>query len=254
MSKPLKLSHSALECFNQCNYKYYLKYVLRIKPYQPIRYPLVTGVAFHELVNEMYQECNFTRDFLVRRWKPLFNRCVEEEGSTWGDTSESKKYLDYGYILINQFFKFANENGYLIKPIHSEWAFSFNIGEMVIVGKTDIIIQRGPNMPVEVLDFKTAWKLPTQAQVDANKQLTLYDWAVKRELGYKDVIVGLFLPRKKTILISKRTEEDHAILMKELEAFDGKIKSQTFEPNLDHCTFCEFPKHCKFYKVKESTK
>lgn len=248
MSKPLRLSHSARETFDQCNFKYYLKYIEHIKPFIPIRYPLVTGVAFHELVNEMYQSCDFTREFLIHRWKPLFTKCLEEEGSAWASTEGSGKYLSYGYILINQFFKFAKEQGYLVKPIQSEWAFSFDLNGTELVGKTDLIIRRSPELPIEVLDFKTAWKVPSQEQVDANKQLTLYDWAVKREFGYDDVIVGLFLPRKPVILISKRTPADHEKLLAEMSSFDQTRKSGVFEPNLKHCPDCEFKKYCKFYQ------
>jgi len=247
MAKQLRVSHSALDTFNQCNYKYFLKYIERIKPYIPIRYPLVTGVAFHELVNLMYQECDFTRKFLTRNWKPIFEKCLEEEGSAWASTTGSDKYLAYGYVLINQFFKFAEERGYLIKPIQSEWGFTINLEDAVIVGKTDLIIQRSPELPIEILDFKTSWKVPTQEQVDANKQLTLYDWAVKKELGLENTVVGLFLPRKKAILLSSRGPEDHIKLLEELVSFDSSIKGAEFPPNLEHCSTCELKNYCKFY-------
>jgi len=243
-----KLSHSMLDTYSYCGYKCWLKHFEFIKPFQDIRYPLVTGVAFHKLLDQMYKVCNFNKNFLVRNWKNVFMDCLEEEGSAFSTTEGYDKYLQYGYGLISQFHKFAQDNGYLIKPLQSEWPFTIKINEMQITGKVDLIIQRDSSKPVEILDFKTGRTLPSQALVDENKQLTIYDWAVKTKLGFDNREVGLLFPRKGIILRSVRSENDHNTILTELTNLYDNIKANKFDPNNLHCPKCEYQKNCKYFK------
>jgi ATP-dependent helicase/DNAse subunit B len=244
--KKIKISHSALESYHQCPQKYYLKHVLYIKPFVPVRWSLVTGVAFHKLMDHMYQTCNFDLKFLIREWKKIFLDSLEEEGSAFSDTKGHEKYLAYGYGVVKKFHTFALDNGYLVKPIKSEWKFTEEVNGTIVTGVVDLVIQKKIGLPIEILDFKTGWKLPTKEDVDKNKQLTIYDWAVKKVLGISDTIVGLLFPRKSCIISGVRTEADHQLVLDEFINLDKNIKESHFEPNYLHCKDCEFKGNCKF--------
>jgi len=250
--KKLKLSFSSWETYNYCGYKYYLKFIKWVTPRVPIRYPLVTGSAFHDLVDSMYKECSFTNlnhvlKYLRGNWKQYFNFHLQREGSRFVSTEGSDKQLSYGFGLINKFFNFARDNGYLVKPIKSEWQFRLPYKNFLIPGKVDAIFDR-PNS-WEIIDFKTSWKIPEQEVVDKNNQLTLYDWAVKKLLKPdKPTQVGLLLPRKDTVIHSTRTEENHNIFLNELDKLHDLVSRSIYIPDTKHCSWCEFKKDCKHYK------
>jgi CRISPR/Cas system-associated exonuclease Cas4 (RecB family) len=214
----------------------------------PIRYPLVTGVAFHELVNDMYKICDFELDFLVKNWKSQFLAKLENEACGFSSTKDYEPHLNYGYGLIKKFHKFAKEQGYLIPPIKSEWAYEFKFGSAKLVGKVDLVIQR-KNMPfVEILDFKTGYNVAPQKSVDTNRQLTIYDWAVKKQLKIQNTKVGLFYPRYDKILLSERTPDDYKNMLIGFNDLYKSIIKKEFDPNYLHCSMCEFTEYCDFYK------
>lgn len=251
MPRELWLSFSALDTANKCAYKYYLRSIKRIVPFLPVNYPLVSGLAFHALAEEMYKVLNFNKDFLLRNWKKHFVHELEKTSNNFSDTRGYAKQLQYGYGLVHTFHKFASKEGYLVKPQDAEWKFKIAWKDFFVVGKVDLLIVKGI---LEILDFKTSWKVPTQEFADKSKQLTIYDWAVKTELGVKEAIVGLFYPRKNTILRTKRTKKDHLAVLSELEGLAKIIRNKEFTPNLKHCPKCEFKEYCKYYKKSTGQK
>jgi len=244
MSK-LRLSHSSLDLFDRCGYRYYLKYIKKIVPFVPVSYPLVTGIAFHALAEEMYKTLNFDKKWLLANWKRHFELALEGTSKNFADTTGYEKILKYGYGLVSRFYKFAAEEGYLVKPYKAEWKFKLPHKGFQIVGKVDLLIRK---VKFEIIDFKTSWKPCSDKALKSNRQLTLYDWAVKTELGIKDTESALFYPREPKILRTNRTAEDHASVLDDLTQMSNKIEKGDFAPNTDNCKYCDFKKHCKYYK------
>jgi CRISPR/Cas system-associated exonuclease Cas4 (RecB family) len=244
--KKIKISNSSYDTYQQCPQKYYLKHIEFVKPFTDVRYPLVTGVAFHSLVNKMYETENFSRDFLIKNWKPCFIEALENEACAFASTKGYEAQLQKGYILVQKFYKFADSEGYLVKPIKTEWPFKIEYSTFTISGIIDLIIKR--NDTVEVIDFKTGWTMPTQLQVDEHQQLTLYHWAVKDQYNFESVTVGLFFPRQAKILRSERNADQHKALLTKITDTVTKIQEGNFDPEFSHCKDCEFQKHCSHFK------
>lgn len=246
-----RLSYSSLDTATRCRYKFYLKHILKLVPFLPVNYPLITGIAFHALVEEMYKTLNFDRKWLLRNWARHFNYELERVNSNFASTKGSDKHLKYGFGLVSKFHKFASINGYLVKPFQAEWKFKIPRGKYDIVGKVDLLIQKDK---FEVLDFKTSWKVCSEDDLKKNKQLSIYDWAVKTKLGIINTQVVLFYAKKDAILKTTRTEEDHASVLTELDKLSEQLDVGDFAPNTDHCGKCEFAKCCKYYKKPTAQK
>ena len=60
---PLKISYTSLNTYNECKFKYYLKYVLKIDEYQDL-FAAFIGSLFHEVLS-LYKKSNFTIDNLI---------------------------------------------------------------------------------------------------------------------------------------------------------------------------------------------
>jgi len=250
--KKRRLSYSKLNLYETCGYKYYLSDIKKVEPFTPIRYPLVVGIAFHSLVDNMYEDCDFKNlddvwDYLRFNWKKQFDMALQNEGSSFATTKGSEQHLSSGYGLIANFFKFAKDENLLIKPFDHEWYFRIDDNDITISGKVDLLLDRGEYF--EIWDYKTSWKVPTQEEVDDNSQLSIYDWAVKTMLDIKKPVkVGLLLPRKKEALYSVRTENDHKEVLGKLHNLNDNIELGNFPPNTKSCRYCEFKDYCKYYK------
>lgn len=249
--RKLRLSHTALDTMDKCQYMYYLKYVKRIKPFVPVSYPLVTGVAFHSLVEEMYNTKNFTKEFLVRNWKRHFMNALESASTTFASTKGYEKYLNYGYGIVHTFYAFAKRHGYLKPALETEWKFTIPVEndqgkDFLITGKVDLLRKVGVGL--EIVDWKTSWKVPTKAEIAKNKQLTIYDWAVKKVFKVSQTAPSMFYARKSAIRRSNRTVDDHNKILQEFKNMVKIRDKGVYKPNLKSCHWCDFQKHCKHYK------
>lgn len=243
----LKLSHSSVQVYKACPQAYYLSRVLYLKPFIPMRWMLVTGVAFHDLVSKMYNSGDFSFQSLRRGWKSCFMEAMEKEASSFASTAGWEEHLKAGYILVAQFYKFAKENGYLVKPMATEWVFEVAYKGFKIKGIIDLIIKT-PDDKVHILDFKTGWSKVSDDQLAVHPQLTLYDWGVLQGMGIKADRVGLFFPRQKSVRLSTRCESDHVQLLDEYVKIADSITKEDFHPETGHCAHCEMSKLCPYFK------
>ena len=243
----LKLSHSAVSTYQECPQKYFLKHKKYVKPFIPMRWPLVTGVAFHNLMNKMYNGADYSYEFLRRNWKPCFMDAMEKEASAFQSTKGWEDWLTKGYILIAQFYKFAKENGYLCKPLATEWVFEVPYGDFRIKGIIDLIIKKDDGS-IHILDFKTGWAMMSDDDLAVTPQLTLYHWGVLQDMGVAASKVGLFYPRKAKVKLSTRSESDHLQLLDQYVDIAKRITNEDFHPETGHCAHCEFTSLCPFFK------
>jgi CRISPR/Cas system-associated exonuclease Cas4 (RecB family) len=243
----IKLSHSSFCTYEECPQKFLLKHVLYLKPFIPMRWPLVIGVAFHNLVNQMYTACDFSYQFLRRGWKKCFMDAMEKEASAFQSTEGWGEHRQAGSILIATFYKFAKENGYLVRPMATEWTFEIEYQGFKIKGIIDLILQKD-NGQVHILDFKTGWAAVSADKLAVYPQLTLYHWGVKQVMGITADRVGLFFPRKRSVLLSTRTESDHIQLLDEYVKIASSITKEDFHPEYGHCARCEMSKLCPHFK------
>ena len=243
----LKLSHSSVTVYKTCPQAYYLSRVQHLKPFIPMRWPLVTGVAFHNLVNKMYSSGDFSFQYLRRNWKPCFMEALEIEASSFANTEGWEKKLQEGYILVAQFYKFAKEEGYLVKPLATEWVFEVAYNGFKIKGIIDLILKKDDGA-VHILDFKTGWAKVSDDQLAVHPQLTLYHWGVLQGMGINAERVGLFFPRQRSIRLSTRCEADHIQLLDEYTKIADSITKEDFHPETGHCAHCEMSKLCPYFK------
>ncbi len=247
--KKIYLSHTAIDTYDKCSWKHFLKYGLKIQPMHDIRWPLVAGVALHELAEAMYKHKDYSKKFLLKNWPSFFEMAVENEVSNWQEPKDKDKQLSYGYGLVSNFYTLAKAKDYLRDPIEAEWGFTINLATTVIRGKVDLIIKTKKYN--DILDWKTGWGTPSKKDVDNNLQLTIYDWAVKTKLGLKNTRTGLVYPRKNIVIYSKRTSIHHDKFVDKAEDIANKIRNGEFSPNFNHCNWCELKHACKHYIQKE---
>jgi putative RecB family exonuclease len=108
-------------------------------------------------------------------------------------------------------------------------------------------IARTRDGAIEIQDYKTSARLPSQAQVDADRQLALYQIGVGARFGAQRPVrlVWHYLRQRRT-LVSTRTPEQLDALAHDTRALIDRIRSETaFEARPSAlCRWCEYREGC----------
>src|SRR5206468_11000265 len=105
---------------------------------------------------------------------------------------------------------------------------SFSLGSGYAVQGFVDRIARTRDGAIEIQDYKTSARVPSQAQVDEDRQLALYQIGVGARFGaHRPVrLVWRYLRQRRT-LVSTRTPEQLAELAGQTRALIDRIRSET---------------------------
>ena len=103
---------------------------------------------------------------------------------------------------------------------------------------------------IEIIDYKTAEKVPDQKEVDKNLQLSFYAIAASSLYNKKpeDIILSLYYFEGQQKITTMRTSEDLEVVKEKIFDIRNEIENSDFK-----CTgsficqnFCEYPSFCNF--------
>jgi len=256
-------SHSRLSTFEQCPYKYKLKYLDKIETDVPDTIETFLGSRVHETLEKLYRDLDYQK---INTIEELLIFYREEWQKHWSDEIVIVKkdyavdhYRKMGEKYIREYYKkyhpFDQD-----RTIAIEERILINLdesGDYKLQGYIDRLAEPQEGYYV-IHDYKTNQRLPSQEHFDSDRQLALYAIGVKNQ--YPDVknidLAWHFLKFNKQIK-SKRSEEQLQKLKKETLKLIKKIESTTtFETNPSFlCDWCEYKSICPqwshLYKLRE---
>lgn len=248
-----QVSYSRIDCYNQCPYRYYLRYILKLKTKFDFRpdNPLVLGTAMHLGIDKGIDEAieNYFKNYPVITEK-IINEAIKLEvlipkvqevlppGGEFEVKVENKDFIAYLDYLV----KIPNEP---------------------IVKRSKTIIPTTYST-YDLYDFKYSNNKEHYLQTS---QLQIYKFL--KERMSRDKIRNLyfvFIPKLKTEINSGESLEDYRErLIEELEKAEIKIEKveydqnkvinflidtkhcledQEFNKNKTACWFCDYKKYC----------
>ncbi len=241
----MRISYSAFDTFNRCPLKYKLGYIDRVKvPQKP---EFFFGGLIHEVV-----QMALKRDPII----PPLDELLAHYKRRWQSDSfptklEGEQYFKLGEDMIRKFhgsFKPGLRN-----IVATEKRFYVPLNDKHVLNG---IIDRIDKLPIggyEVIDYKTSKKLPTQDEVDKDKQLCIYNFAVGALWpDVQDVRLTLyFLKFDQKITTTRRVDEVKSI-KDEIIATADKIENESkWEPKSNPlCDWCEYGEFCPLQKDK----
>jgi putative RecB family exonuclease len=247
-------SHSKLSTFEQCPFKFKLRYIDKIIPEIEKSIEAHLGTSIHETLEWLYLEVLKLKKipsldevitFYSNRWQDNFNDkiLIVREKMT------SKDYFDKGIkFLIDYYLK---HEPFQDGTIELEKEINLKLGEHKIKGFVDRIVKNPETEEIEIHDYKTGNYLPTQEKFDTDRQLALYSIAIKEIFGQEQKIclVWHYLAHNKKIS-SKRTNEQLEKLKKETLELIKKIESTMEYPTnkTPLCDWCEYKNLCPDFK------
>ena len=256
-------SHSRLSCFEQCPYKFKLKYLDKVETEVEQSVEAFLGSRVHETLEKLYKDLEFHKVnsledllcFLRSEWENHWSDdivIVREEYGKTNYLSMAEQYITDYYHRYEPF-----DRG---KTISIEDRIVIDLdgnGAYKLQGFIDRLVEVDDGM-YEVHDYKTNSRLPLPEYIENDRQLALYAIGVKeRYPDCKDVrLVWHFLKFDKEI-DSTRTEAELEQLKKDTVALIETIENTDQFPCQPSalCDWCEFKPLCKqwahLYKLKE---
>ncbi|SRR6056297_112463 len=248
-------SHSKLATFEQCKYKYKLKYIDKIKPDIEKSIEAHLGTCVHDSLEWLYKEVLSGRvpelDGLIEKYT---NRWQEDYKETFLIVKKEFKPEDYFNkgvkFLVDYYLKHKPFDDGTLEMEKKIWVNLHPSSNHKIIGFIDRLVYDKEKNRYEIHDYKTANSLPDRRKFEEDRQLALYSIGIKQIFGHdKEVVLTWHYLNYNMQIYSKRTNEDLEKLKKEtLDLIQEIEETVDFPPNKSIlCDWCEYKGMCKAF-------
>lgn len=251
-------SHSRIESYETCPKKYEFAYIIR-PPKGPDGVEAFMGSRVHDALEWLYGEVKACRlpdeEDLVARYREVWDAQWIDDVRIVREGRCADDYLAIGEKALRAYFR-------RYRPFDQATTVGLELRVRMTLDETHEVtgfidrLDKVTDGVWEIHDYKTSASLPTQAQADANRQLALYECAIRdmypevREVDLVWHYVAL-----DTEVRSKRTPQQLADLRAQVLASIEHIEAQTAFPakTSSLCAWCEYKPMCPAWSHLHAT-
>lgn len=256
----MRISYSALETFEQCPQRYKFQEIDKRRTGKSKE--ALFGTAIHGALEYMFSRDPIfpTSEQVLAHFREHFdqkNQIAEQDRA---------RYAQIGERMLAAFYKQNPPWNYNVVDIESRFEVTI-VDKLydtthVLVGKIDRV-DKLDDGTYEIIDYKTARKLPSQDTVNANKQLTMYQLGLQKKWPHLDpsqIKLSLYFLKANEKLTTRRTPEvlaeAEAMLLERIHAIEQKIQENSFPPTPSAlCDWCGYKPICPAWRhLYEKTK
>jgi len=254
----MRISHSLIEAFKQCPYRYKLLAIDKLT--EPKSQEAVFGSFVHYILHWFYNNHPKTIPleellaFYTQKWDEL--RYIDLKTKT--EARLDNVHFEVGKEILANFYNTNKKNDfceYAVLDLEKRFEIVLNDEDNethILSGIIDRIDKLGENS-FELIDYKTNKKLPGLAEVKRNPQLGLYALGIKQlwpHIKIEDLKFSLYFLKFNEKISVTKLEED---LKKVKENILGTIqiikKTKAFNPKpTPLCNWCGFKDSCPVFK------
>lgn len=242
----MQISYSALSTYKTCPFKYKLQNIDKIK--EPKSKEAVFGTLIHSTLNFAH-----TPGIL----SPTLEQAMEYFSTKWNggvfdSELEERAAFSQGVEMIRRYYDNNDISKANIVALESH--FQIPLENHVVSGIIDRI-DRTEN-GYEIIDYKTAKKMPSQEMINNDLQLSIYLKAFlnrypEEEKNLDKIKVSLYFVKHGAKLSSVRTKDQLDSVEKDFLEVISQIESEKFDPVVNPlCDWCGYQKHCPMWKHK----
>jgi len=247
-------SHSRLSSFEQCRYKYKLKYIDKIP--SPIKKSVEAhlGECVHDALEWLYKE-------IIKGRIPELDEVLEKYASSWQEKDSEemlivrdltkKDYFNKGIkFILDYYTKHKPFQDGTLETEKRIWVNLENGFPHKIIGYIDRLVYNKEKDQYEIHDYKTANTLPSKEKFETDRQLALYSIAIKESYAKeKPIILTWHYLNYNMKITSTRTDNELENLKKEIIKLINKIENtREFPPTKSIlCDWCEYKPYCKVW-------
>jgi putative RecB family exonuclease len=237
----MKLSYSSISTYETCPAKYRFQYEERL-PTRPSP-ALAFGESLHQALFRFHDRPVPVAPAVEELHEMLDGVWVSEG---YADGAEESMYRDHAAQVLSQYHR-ENAAAYRI-PAALEFRFQIEVEGVTLGGQIDRL-DRIPGGGYEVIDYKTNRRLPPQARIDSDLQLSVY-WLAAREVwGIEPERLTLYYLLPGQRMSTTRTPGHADELRRRIATVAERIAAGRFEPRENPlCTWCEFQSMCPLFR------
>ena len=260
----MRTSYSALDAYKQCPQKYKFQEVDKIPSVKSKE--AIFGTVVHGALKFMFGRSPLfpTLDEVLAHFRTNFG----EKSGGWPNGSERNTYLDEGLRLLKNFY--AKNAPWNFSVIDLESRFEVLIpdeknGKIHVLAGIIDRIDKLDDGGYEIIDYKTARKLPSQEKVDNDLQLSIYSLGLQKKwpaITPEKIKLSLYFVKHGEKLSTNRTKEaaetTRTEVLSTIAEIQNKIASkERFEPTPSPlCDWCSYKSICPawshLYKTQNS--
>jgi len=251
-------SHSKLAAYENCPQQYKLRYVDRLKvPESGEGVEAFLGSRVHEVLEKLYKDLILSKlnnldellQFYHSQWEKNWheNVLIMKKGFTPDNYKYTGKEAITGYYKRHHPF---NQS----KTLATEMRVSFRIEDYAIQGLIDRLSHTVKGV-YEIHDYKISGYVPSQNELDIDRQLSLYLLGIKERFrDAKDIILKWHYLLFDKEMTSTRSDAQLKDIKKQIISLIKTIEKDTsFKPSESRlCDWCEYPQFCpaKKHEIK----
>ncbi|MGH0038250.1 MAG: RecB family exonuclease [Myxococcota bacterium] len=245
-------SHSRLSSFENCPKQFHFRYVLKI-PSESEGVEAFVGKRVHEVLERLYV-------FVGKDMVPGIEKVVARYHTLWDEHFDAERlrivregmtfdhYRQLGERCLRNFYRrhypFDHDE---TLGLEERVVFSLDEdGRYKMQGIIDRIVRAGDGA-IEIHDYKTGQRVPSQRNLDRDRQLALYQIGLQDRYGADQPfrLVWHYVASGQ-IRSSARTPEELRALREETIGLIDRIEGeQQFAPNrIPLCSWCEYQPIC----------
>ena len=248
---PAVYSHSRLSCFENCPKQFHYRYVLKV-PAETESVEAFVGKRVHEVIERLHR-------FVGRGLVPSIGKVLERFRSLWHERYDegririvreghaAEDYVELGERCLRQFYRLhypfdAEET----LAVEQRVAFELDAERGVRVQGIIDRLARARDGTLEIHDYKTGRRIPSQQRLDRDRQLALYQLGVAGEHPGEPVrLVWHYLVFGATRVSQRDAQQLESLRAETVELVERIEREERFEPRPGPlCAWCEYRDRC----------
>lgn len=247
----MRLSYTSVDTYQSCPLKYKYRHVDKIP--EPKSKEAVFGTLIHSTLKFVHSApllpppVEAALDYFARGWN----------SEIYQDEMEERAAFAQGVQMIQQYYEKTDVAGARILDLESRFSLEIGddeVGRHTVSGIIDRIDKTENGY--EIIDYKTARKMPSQEKVDSDVQLSIYlraflDRYPKERENLSNITVSLYYLRHGVKLTSTRTLEQLQAVENTFLQVVSDIEAERFDPIVSAlCDWCGYQKICPMWRHK----
>lgn len=237
----MRLSYSSISTYEACPARYRFQYEERL-PTSPSP-ALAFGESLHRALYRFHDRPVPVAPPLSELLEILDAEWVSEG---YRDPSEERLYREHARQVLTHYHREVADSFRV--PAALEFRFTVEVEGVQLTGTIDRM-DRVPGGGYEIIDYKTNRRLPPQAAVDRDLQLSVYYLAAREVWGIEPERLTLWylLPGQRMSTVRTPAHADE--VRRRIGAVAERIAAGKFEPRENRlCGWCEFQRLCPLFR------
>jgi len=252
-------SHSRLSSFENCRKQFEFRYIQKI-PSETESIEAFVGKRVHEILERLYL-------FVGRGQIPSVEKVVDRYQKLWEDSYDADRVRIVREATPLAYYRKLGEScirGYYVRH------YPFDDGETLDIEKRVIFaldqagdykmqgiidrISRARDGSIEIHDYKTGARVPSQRVLDQDRQLALYQIGLTSRFGedQRFRLVWHYVAKNRTHSSTRTPEALRALRDSTIARIDEIRSTTVFAPKkIALCAWCEYKSRCPLFATEE---